>query len=484
MVTDIVGFTRLTQENEQHALRLLSSHQATLRPLFQEHRGREVRVTGDGFLVEFSSTLDAVRCAVAIQQALRLAAGEKTPTLRIAVHVGEVIDDDVDLVGEAVDIAVAVESLAPPGGVCLTRQAYEQVWNKLPSPPTTLGSHRLEGIGISVDLYRLQDDGKATGTQKRQGLDPTRVAVLPFTNISPDPKDTYLTDGLTEEIIHTLAKINELRVIAHTSVAKYRDAGSSIADIGRELSVGTVLAGSVRVAGDRLRITVQMISTNTEESVWSEAYDRTLEDVFAIQSDIAHQVAGALRVHLIPREEQEIAKEPTRDLAAYTDYLKGRYHWNTWTPESLERAVGHFESAIRADRGLAVAYSGLADTYSLMAHLGYKPQEEAYRLAEAAARKAVDIDATLAEAHTSLAVIHIVFGSDAAAAESELTHAIELNPSSALARNWYAVLLAATGRVAEGEEQTRIARELDPDSPVFLAATGRLLEEDAAEGGV
>jgi len=479
MVTDIVGFTRLTQDDEESALALLASHQELLRPLFLAYDGHEIRATGDGFVVEFPNSLDAVRCALAVQDRLRDDDHRGSVPVRIGLHVGEVVATDEDLVGEAIDIASSVEPLAPSGGICITRQVYEQVWNKVPSPPISHGEHRLPGLVAPLQLYVLPlpgamapDRGGVAHFEKR------RVAVLPLGNISANPGDSYLADGLTEEIIHTLAKIAELRVIAHTSVSKYRDAGKGVSEIGRELGVGTLLTGSVRVVGDRLRITVQMIDVGSEESVWSEAYDRTLEDVFAIQTDIAHQVSAALRVHLLPTEETEISKEPTRNLEAYTEYLKGRYHWNDWQSESLNRAIHHFERALRLDPQLALAHSGLADTYSLMAHLGFLPQEEAYRKAQASARQALTLDDGLAEAHTSLAVLSIVFDGDASRAEEELKRAIALNPSGALAHHWYALLLTASGRTAEGERERGIALDLDPDSPVFHAAMGRLLDEE------
>jgi adenylate cyclase len=484
MVTDIVGFTRLAQEDERRALDLLTAHQGLLRPVFSSHNGREIRVTGDGFVVEFPSALDAVHCAVAVQRALRATPStveHERVTVRIGLHVGEVVETEEDLLGDAVDVALAVEPFAPSGGICLTRQIYEQVWNKLDAPPERHGEHHIEGYPAPLQLFTLPLRERSPDDPASPKLEPLRVAVLPLNNISPDPRDRYLSDGLTEEIIHTLAKIAELRLIAHTSVGKYRDASHSVADIGRELAVGTLLTGSVRVAGERLRVTLQMVDVSTEESVWSEAYDRTLEDVFEIQTDIAHRVAEALRVHLLPEEEEEIAKEPTSSLEAYTEYLKGRYYWNTWEAESLNQAIEHFERALASDRGLALAHSGLADTYSLMAHLGFLEPEEAYRKAEASAREALLLDESLAEAHTSLAVLQIVFGGDAERAEAELRRAIELNPSCALAHHWYAVLLAATGRAAESDRVREVALELDPDAPVFHAAMGQLLGDDRQE---
>jgi TolB-like protein len=333
-----------------------------------------------------------------------------------------------------------------------------------------------------LTLYTLPLTGATSVPEEPPSeLERTRVAVLPLTNISAEPGDRYLADGLTEEIIHTLAKIAGLRVIAHTSVSKYRDAGKGAAEIGRELGVGTLLTGSVRVAGKRLRITVQVIDVPTEESVWSQAYDRQLEDVFAIQSDIAQQVSAALRVRLLPEEKEELEREPTRNLEAYTEYLKGRYHWNHWERLSLERAIEHFQRALRQDPNLALAYSGLADTYSLMAHLGFLPPEEAYASARTAARQALALDEGLAEAHTSLAVLLILFEGDAVRAEEELRRAIELNPSEAQAHHWYALLLAASGRAAESEWERGIALDLDPDSPVFHAATARVLESEPEE---
>ena len=487
MLTDIVGYTSLTQRDETVALALLSEHNALLRSIFPRYRGSEIKALGDGFLVEFSSALDAVQCAIEIQTKLHarnVEASDLTPIqVRIGLHVGDVVHRTDDVFGDGVNITARIEPLAEPGGIALSQQIYAQVWNKVDLPMVSLGPQQLKNIHVPVEVHRLvlPDAPNLASPDRSPWPSPPeerRLAVLPFANISPDPQDAYLADGITEELVFTLSKIGGLRVIAKTSVMRYRDAEESITKIGRELGVNTIIEGSVRKAGKRIRTTVQLIDVGSQEHLWSEAYDSDLDDLFTVQHEIAEQVAEALRVRLLPTERAEIAKVPTENREAHMYYLRGRYAWSQWNEDSLLNAIDYFQQAIELDPNFALAYAGIADTYTLMAHLGHLSPEEAYPNAETAAHQALDLDDSLAEVHSSLAMMKVVFSGDLDQAEKDLLKAIELNPNCAAAHQWYALVLNITGRSEEALREQQLAEELDPLALVFNVAIGQLLKTE------
>jgi adenylate cyclase len=298
-------------------------------------------------------------------------------------------------------------------------------------------------------------------------LSRNRLAVLPFTNMSPDPADEYFADGMTEELISTLSKISGLKVIARTSVMRYKyERGKDIVAIGEELKVGTVLEGSIRKAGNRLRITAQLIDASKNEHLWSESYDRKLEDVFEIQVEISETVAHALKVTLLSREKTSIEKEPTKSTEAHTLYLKGTFYFNERTEENVRKAIVYFERAVSVDPTFALAYCGLADSYNILSDYGWMEAKLADPLAKKYSLKALRLDAGLAEAHASHGLA-LYRSWEFASSERELKKAIELRPSYAASHHWYALLLQATDRVEESWREEKLALEIDPYSRVI-----------------
>ncbi len=479
MFTDIAGYTSLAQRNEALALELLEEHRRLIRPFFRKHRGKEIKTIGDAFLVEFASALEALRCAYEIQQSLH---ERNNPNVRnridikIGIHLGDIVHDDKrDVYGDAVNVASRIEPLAEPGGICISEQVYVHVRNKFEFPLASLGRRDLKNVELPIEVFKvvlpwLMIMGREGNLNKR------RIAVLPFSSISPDPNDEYFADGMTEELISTMSKISGLKVIARTSVMGYKGAGlRKINEVARELEVGTILEGSVRKAGDRLRITVQLIDCASSDHIWSESYNREMKDVFAIQSDISETVAEALKVKLLTQEKQRIETESTSNMESYSAYLKGRTLLHSRTRKPLLDAREQFELAINLDPSFAQAYAGLADALSLLFLSGFDNNRGTPDRAKALATKAIELNPDLAEAHCSLGGILDTTGRKFKQAERELRTAIALNPSYALAHHWYAIYLQEEGRLEEAMKEEILAEEADPLTVPVLGNIATLL---------
>ncbi len=316
----------------------------------------------------------------------------------------------------------------------------------------------------------------AVVTEKRSSsVEKRRIAILPMSNISPDKADEYFADGMTEELISTVSKIASFRVIARTSVIRYKNTTRTIAEIGRELGVGTLVEGSVRKAGNKLRISVQLVDARSEERKWSKEYDREIQDVFQIQTDIAKKIADALRVNILKQEKNAIEKEATKVPEAYSLYLNGRYNSNQRTEQGLKKAIGYFQQALQKDPRYALAHTGLADAYSLLAWFEFLSPNEAFPKARANAEEALEIDENLAEAHSSLGLILFQYERNWSGAEREFRRAIELNSNYPPAHQFYADYLKALGRFDEAFSEMRLAQELDPLSLAINTGIGHVL---------
>jgi adenylate cyclase len=471
MYTDMIGYTALGQRNESLSLALLEEQRRLIRPILLRHYGREVKTMGDAFLVEFSSALDAVRCAYDIQRAAHefniSLPSEQKVHLRVGVHLGDVVESQGDISGDAVNVASRIEPLAEDGGVCISRQVYDHVQNKFELPLTNIGARALKNVGVPMEVYKMVMPWEGEASKQSGRLDKRRIAVLPFANMSPDPNDAYFADGMTEELITALSKVGELTLVARTSVMQYRNSAKRASTIAQELNTGTLIEGSVRKATNKVRITVQLLDGETENHLWAESYDRDLNDIFEIQSDVAKQVSDMLRVRLLPSEEREIGKKPTLSREAYILYLKGRHYWNERTPQSLRLAVEYFEKAIGQDSSFALAYAGLADCYIVLSDQeDITPMECAIKT-KSFAEKALELDPSLAEAHAALGSAYTYQFWDWRRAELEFKRSIDLNPKYPTARQWYGKYLSFTGRFNEALKQHMKARELDPFSLII-----------------
>ncbi len=335
---------------------------------------------------------------------------------------------------------------------------------------------------IITDLKKLKkkfetDISKDKGASEKHQ---PSIAVLPFTNLSGDKEQEFFCDGMAEEIINALAHVEGLRVVARTSAFSFRGQETDIREIGRKLSVENLLEGSVRKAGNRVRITAQLINVADGYHLWSEKYDRDIgdlccpEDIFGIQDEISLAIVDNLKVKLLGDEKKALVRRSTENLEAYNLYLKGRYHWNKRTPEGLNKAIGHFNEAIEMEPLYALAYTGLADCYTMLVQARVFRPHDGFPKAKTAAEKALEIDNSLGEAHASLGLIKCSYDWDWEGAENEFKRAIELNPNYATAHQWYAVHLVMLGKFEQAISEIEKAQELDPLSPIINVAAGWL----------
>ncbi len=467
MFTDMVGFTSLTQQNEALALEVLDQHNRLLRAIFPKYHGSEIKAIGDSFLVEFDSALEATSCAIEIQRTLddynASADTARQLHVRIGVHLGDVVHAGGDVFGDAVNIASRIEPLADPDGICVSEPVHEQVRNKLDVPFEPLPPSSLKNIATPIGTYRVRWT-QIDGNPPAATLAPPethRLAVLPFSNLSPDPNDEFFADGLTEELITELARLPGVQVIARTSVMRFKGAAKGIREVGRELGVQVALEGSVRKSGNRLRITAQLVDARSEAHLWADRYDRELTEIFGMQSEIAASVATALRLQLAPHERTVLARSRTGNLEAYQNYLRGRQFWWLAGEANYRSAIRYFENAIELDRKFALAYCGLADSYALLGNHGFVPLSEALETAERAARTALQLDPDLADAHVSLAPV-LYNRYDWNGAVAELRRAVELDPNNVLGHYWLAVAVSVTGDLDAALEIARQGAVLDP----------------------
>ena len=476
MFTDMVGYTALGQRSESLSLAMVEEQRKIIRPILARHNGREIKTMGDAFLTEFPSALEAVRCAYDIQRSIREfnlpLEPNKRIRLRVGVHVGEVVDSNGDINGDAVNVASRIEPLADAGGVCVSRQVFDHVQNKIDLPLSSLGPKQLKNVIAPIEVFKMAMPWEEADSPGPTWLDRTRVAVIPFANISPDPNDEYFADGLTEELISNLSTVKGLKVVSRTSVMGYKGSKKRLGEIGKELAVGSLIEGSVRKAGTRVRITVQLIDANADEHIWAEKYDRNLDDIFSIQSEVSENVARALSVKLAKYEKERISRQKTKDMGAYQDYLLGRHLLLQGTDESIKKSVELFKRAVAADSAFAEAYSGLADSYELMGHNNITPWGESIRQSLDAVKKALVVDPELAGAHATLGFLTLNNDWNLIDAEKEFRKAIDLDPSGSAAHRQYARCLAALGRLDEACAHAKTAREMDPLMPVSYSDEG------------
>ena len=475
LIADVVGYSRLIESDDAGTLAALENRrQKILQPLISKHHGRIVKLMGDGVLVEFASAVNAVQAAVALQEAMGAAneavAEDRWITLRIGVNLGDVMVEGDDLYGDGVNVAARLEALAEPGSVCVSQTIYSHVRTKVAFLFDDLGEQNLKNISEPVRVYRVAAPAAHLATLPRSPNLPAKpsLAVLPFTNMSGDPEQEYFSDGITEDIITDLSQISALFVIARNTAFTFKGKAVEIVQAARKLNVRYVLEGSVRKAGGRIRVNVQLIDGATSGHLWAERYDREFGDIFALQDDISKKVVAALKVRLLPEEIEAIASRPTLNAEAYQHYLRGRATLSgAWGDKALLKSAREmFTKAAEIDPGYARAYAGIADCDTSLWVIG--DLDVSYEEILANSTKALALAPKLAEAHASKGIaLHLTGHSDQATAALE--RAIELDPDLFEAHFYYAEASRNAGRYDKAIAPFERAAELRPTDHTALS---------------
>jgi adenylate cyclase len=481
LAADVAGYSRLIGLDEEGTLgRLKSIRTAIIDPTIAAQRGRLVKTTGDGLLVEFASVVDALRCAVRIQQAVAdgnaAIAPEQRIEFRIGINVGDIVVENGDIFGDGVNIAGRLEGLAAPGEICVSERVWEDSAGRLDLIFHDMGEQRLKNIARPIHAYRVTAPGApgaarikpADGAVIRLPLpDKPSIAVLPFANMSSDIEQEFFADGIAEDIITALSRYSSLFVIARNSCFTYKGQAVDVTRIGRELGVRYVLEGSLRKSSNRIRVTAQLVEADTGNHVWADRYDRDLADIFAVQDEITDAVTIAIAPAVAEAERHRAMRRSPDDLDTWGAYQRGLWHASKFSAEDNLQAQRCFRDAIASDPNFSGAYCGLAETFwqdSVM--LQRRPVAEALHAALDLARQAVARDAADAEAHACLA-IGLAYAADYEGALLAARRALAMSPNLASAHRALGMALVYSGKPAEALRAFEIAIRLDPQEPRY-----------------
>lgn len=482
---DVVGYSRLIRADEEGTLARLKAHREDLiAPNIAEHHGRIVKLMGDGVLVEFGSVVHAVQCAVEIQREMPDRNADVPEdhhiVFRIGINLGDVIIEGDDIHGDGVNVAARLEAIADPGGICISANVFEQVQHRLELSYEDLGDQQLKNIPQPIRAFRVDVEGAAAPIAERAAdaefIEKPAIAVLPFDNMSGDPEREYFADGLTEDIITALSLWRSFPVIARNSTFAYKGKSPDIRVVANELGASYVLEGSVRMGGERVRITAQLIDAAKGHHVWAEKFDRKLEDIFKLQDEISERIVATLAPELERAEQKRSATKAPTSLTAWDYYHRGMSFIYESTREGNARAREMFERAVDLDPNYSQAHSGLSFSHTRDLVLEFsKSRDYSASAALQAAQRAVACDDTDASAHIMLAVSNMWPGEfDLAIAEAE--RAVELNPNSAFAHLILGTALDNAGRSGEGISEIERSLRLNPRDPqahFFFTALAR-----------
>jgi adenylate cyclase len=480
LAADVAGYSRLIGADEEGTIaRLRALRRELIDPAIAAHRGRIVKTTGDGILIEFPSVVDAVRCAVEVQREMTAkdAPQDKRIAFRVGIHIGDVVVEGDDLLGDGVNVAARLESVAEPGGVYISEDVYRQIRDRVPSKFIDTGEQQLKNIVRPMRVYRLANDLSIAPPRSGIALplpDKPSIAVLPFTNMSGDPEQEYFTDGMVEDIVSALSRIGWLFVIARNSSFTYKGKTVDVKQVGRELGVRYVLEGSVRKAGSRVRITGQLIDAMTGGHIWADRFDGALEDVFDLQDRVTASVVGAIEPRLQRAEIERAGRKPTESLDAYDYFLRAMAGFHLFTRDSLLEARGLYQRATELDPNYASPYGMAAmciqhsKTNGWLAH----PEREiadGVRLARRAAAVGKDDPTALWSSGQSLAYL----AGEVETGAAHVERALALNPNSAATWSTSGWLRIYLGEPADAIERFARAMRLSPLDPfAYFACAG------------
>ncbi|MBK8983587.1 MAG: tetratricopeptide repeat protein [Ignavibacteria bacterium] len=472
MFSDMTGYTALMQQNEQSAREKRRRLKEVLENTVSVYSGKILQYYGDGALSIFNSAIDGVNCAVKIQQTLQQ---EPKVDVRIGIHTGDISIEDESIFGDGVNLASRIESLAVPGSVFISEKVFDEIKNQENISAREMGYFELKNVLKPVRIFALDNIGlvvPARDELKGKTKQPfNRLAVLPFVNMSADPENEYFSDGITEELLNAFTKVDGLQVTSRTSAFAFKGKNSDIREIGIQLNVDRILEGSVRKAGNRVRITAQLINTADGYHVWSENFDRDITDIFEVQDEISSIIVNKCRENLSAKEhEEKILKAPTQNLEAYTLYLKGLHFYNKITPKNVKKAIEFFENAITLEPAYAQAYAMAAQAYAFLGATGQMQPGEAFDIVHKYSDKAILLDSSLSAGYTAKGSAYLLYDWKWKEAFESLSKAIELNPAATDAHQLLSFYYLITGRKNEAVDIMEKALKADPLSPIVNKA--------------
>jgi adenylate cyclase len=469
LFADMTGYTAMMQDNEHLARQKRMRFKETLETTIEKFEGKILQNYGDGSLCIFNSAINSVSCAVSMQQQLQL---EPKVEVRIGIHIGDIVIEEESIFGDGVNLASRVESLAVPGGIFISEKVYDEIKNHENIKTRDMGFFELKNVKQPVHLYAIANEGIIVPSRdelKGKTKQPAnRLAVLPFVNMSADPENEFFSDGITEELLNALTKVDGLQVTSRTSAFAFKGKQDDIREIAIKLNVDKVLEGSVRKAGNRVRITAQLINAADGYHIWSETYDRNLTDIFEVQDEISGVITNRLRENLsLSQQTEHLVKAPTKSIEAYTLYLKGMHFWYKLTPTDARKAMEYFEEAVAIEPEYAQALAMIAAAYGYLGSTGQMNSDKAFKIVHEYSDKAIQLDSTIAEGYMAKAGAYFFYEWKWQEAYEHLQKALQLNPSLSDAYEILAFYHIVMGEKQEAIQLLEEAVKKDPLSPLL-----------------
>ncbi|MDH3245005.1 MAG: hypothetical protein OEM26_10350 [Saprospiraceae bacterium] len=468
MFTDIAGYTAIMQKDEEVAINLRTRHREVFENNHRRFTGEIIQYYGDGTLSVFDSAIAAVKCAIEIQKALT--SGEPLVPLRIGIHLGDIVYTGTEVIGDSVNVSARIQSIGTPGSILISSKLNDEIKNHKSIETVSLGKFDLKNVQHPLEVFAVSNKGiivpdrSELNSKTKDQL--KSIAVLPLVNMSASQENEYFSDGMTEEIINALTKIQGLNVTSRTSSFYFKNRNVPVKQIGKELNVSTILEGSVRLSGNKMRITTQLINVDEDVHFWSETFDRSLEDIFAVQDEISLIIADKLRAHLGHFEiKDHLVESPDISVDVYKKYLKSRYHILKMSKSEIEKGISILQEVINAQPNYPMAYLGLHMAYTMLGTLGFIPSAEAYSKGKSYLKQAIELDDTIPECQLQLSWIAFLEDWDFEAAYKHLNNVLKIRPIV----DYYqgtSTILSAEGKVKAAMHYIDIAIQMDPFSEI------------------
>ncbi|QNL21803.1 tetratricopeptide repeat protein [Hyphobacterium sp. CCMP332] len=473
MFTDMVGYTALVQENEKEAKKRRERHRATQKNATEKFNGNILQYFGDGTLIVFDSAVDAVLCAIEIQTEL-----SKAPSipLRIGIHTGDVVIEDDGIFGDGVNLASRIETFCKPGAVFISNKVHDEVKNQNEIRTRYLGPFEFKNVKKPIDIFAIVDDNITVPDVKdyiSNRADKVKsIAVLPFVNMSHEKENEYFSDGISEEVLNALTRIKGLKVTSRTSSFAFKNSKEDIKSIGKTLNVNTILEGSVRRSGKKVRITAQLINTEDDYHYWSETFNRELLDIFEIQDEIAEKIASKLQSEIDEDRSPGENSAHVKNMDSYKSYLQGMHHFYKFTPEDAKKAIKQFKEAIAIDPEYGPSYAAYASCLTYLGSIGQMKPKEVFPQAESMAVKAIKLSPENSLSYVAIGIINLFYKWNFPKAKSYFEQAIEVNPSSSepyTYLGWYYLMMENFTKHLEYQQKAYDLNPMSIQNLMYLA---------------